>query len=81
MGLCGPVFDLDDGSGPQREYPLREVFNGLRWIIRAGAPWRMQTIDLPPSHELRNEVVEEFRPDCVGERGIALVSAREAQQK
>jgi hypothetical protein len=24
------------------------VFNGLRWIIRAGAPWRMMPNDLPP---------------------------------
>src|SRR5262245_15395533 len=35
-------------SAPQRTYPLREVFNGLRWIVRAGAPWRMMPNDLPP---------------------------------
>jgi transposase len=27
---------------------LREVFHGLRWIVRAGAPWRMLPNDLPP---------------------------------
>jgi transposase len=27
---------------------LRQVFNGLRWIVRAGAPWRMMPNDLPP---------------------------------
>jgi len=27
-------------DAPQREYSLREVFNGLRWIVRAGATWR-----------------------------------------
>jgi transposase len=27
---------------------LRQVFNGLRRIIRAGAPWRMMPNDLPP---------------------------------
>jgi len=27
---------------------LREVFNGLRWIARAGAPWRLMPNDLPP---------------------------------
>ena len=32
----------------QREHSLREVFNGLRWIIRAGAPWRMMPNDLLP---------------------------------
>ena len=35
-------------DAPQREYALREVFNGLRWLIRAGAPWRMMPNDLPP---------------------------------
>jgi|SRR5271157_6035655 len=35
-------------EAPQREYSLREVFNGLRWIVRAGAPWRFMPNDLPP---------------------------------
>jgi hypothetical protein len=26
---------------------LREVFNGLRWIVRAVASWRMMPNDLP----------------------------------
>jgi transposase len=29
---------------------MREVFNGLRWIVRAGAAWRMMPHDLPPWH-------------------------------
>jgi len=33
---------------PQRDYSLREVFNGLRWIIRTGAQWRMMPNDPPP---------------------------------
>lgn len=35
-------------DAPQRDYPLREVFNGLRWLVRAGASWRMMPHDLPP---------------------------------
>jgi transposase len=35
-------------DAPQREYPLREVFNGLRWTVRTAAPWRMMAHDLPP---------------------------------
>jgi transposase len=27
---------------------LREIFHGLRWIVRAGAAWRMMPHDLPP---------------------------------
>lgn len=33
----------------QREHDLREVFKGLRWIIRTGAQWRMMPNDLPPA--------------------------------
>jgi transposase len=35
-------------DAPQREHDLRAVFNGLRWIIRTGAQWRMMPNDLPP---------------------------------
>jgi transposase len=35
-------------DAPQRTHPLREIFNGLRWIARAGAPLRMMPNDLPP---------------------------------
>jgi transposase len=39
---------LIDPESPQREYPLREVFNGLRYIAKSGAPWRWMPNDLPP---------------------------------
>jgi len=35
-------------AAPQREYSLREVFNGLRWLVRTGAEWRFLPHDLPP---------------------------------
>jgi transposase len=35
-------------DAPQREHSLREVFNGLRWIVRAGSSWRMMPHDTPP---------------------------------
>ena len=35
-------------DAPQRDYPLREVFNGLRYIVRGGIAWRMMPNDLPP---------------------------------
>jgi transposase len=37
-------------DAPQREHSLREVFYGARWIVRAGASWRMMPHDLPPWH-------------------------------
>ena len=35
-------------EAPQRDYPLREVFNGLRYLVRTGGAWRMLPHDLPP---------------------------------
>ncbi len=46
--FVAPYLTLMSEEAPQREYPLREVFNGLRWLVRAGAPWRMLPNDLPP---------------------------------
>lgn len=48
--LVAPYLTLMTEEAPQREHPLREVFNGLRYIVRAGAPWRMMPNDLPPWH-------------------------------
>ena len=46
--LVAPYVTLMTEAAPQRRYALREVFNGLRWLVRAGAPWRMLPNDLPP---------------------------------
>jgi len=46
--LVAPYLTLMIEDAPQREYPLREVFNGLRWMVRSGATWRMMPNDLPP---------------------------------
>src|SRR5262245_18837712 len=35
---------------PKRSYPLREVFNGLRRIIRSGSSRQMTPHDLPPHY-------------------------------
>jgi transposase len=46
--LVAPYLSLMTEDAPQRAHPLREVFNGLRWIVRTGAPWRLMPHDLPP---------------------------------
>jgi transposase len=43
-----PYLTLMREDAPQREHSLREIFNGLRWIIRTGSPWRYMPNDLPP---------------------------------
>jgi len=46
--FSAPYLTLMDVGAPQRKYELRGMFNALRWIARAGAPWRMLPNDFPP---------------------------------
>lgn len=46
--FVAPYLTLMKEDAPQRVYALRDVFNGLRWIVRTGASWRMLPHDLPP---------------------------------
>lgn len=48
--FVAPYLILMREDAPQRDHPIREVFNALRWIVRAGASWRMMPHDLPPWH-------------------------------
>lgn len=45
-----PYLTLMREDAPQREHSLREVFNGMRYIVRTGSQWRYMPNDLPPWH-------------------------------
>src|SRR3989442_1600482 len=46
--FVAPYLTLMEEGAPQRVHPLREVFNALRYIVRAGMQWRFMPNDLPP---------------------------------
>ena len=46
--LVAPYLTLLPEAAGQREHALREVFNGLRYVIETGAPWRWMLNELPP---------------------------------
>ena len=46
--FLAPYLALVREDAPQREHDLREVFNGLRWIVRTGSAWRYMPHELPP---------------------------------
>src|SRR5205814_299500 len=46
--FVAPYLTLMREDAPQREHDMRDVFNGLRWIVRTGSPWRYMANDLPP---------------------------------
>src|SRR5918911_1212609 len=46
--FVAPYLALLPEDAGQRRYEVREVFNALRWIVRAGAPWRLLPTNFPP---------------------------------
>ena len=38
--LVAPYLALLPEDAAQRSHSLREVFNGLRYVVKTGAPWR-----------------------------------------
>jgi len=53
--FCAPYLTLMKEDAPQREHPLRKVFDALRYMVRAGCPWRMIPNDLPPWHTVYDQ--------------------------
>jgi len=46
--FCVGYLTLMTEQAPQRVYPLREIFNALRYLVKMGGAWRMMPHDLPP---------------------------------
>jgi transposase len=46
--FVAPYLTLMTTEAPQRRHDLREVFNGLRYIVKTGGQWRSMPHDLPP---------------------------------
>lgn len=46
--FAAPYLTLLCEDAGQREHTLRDVFDGLRWVIKTGAQWRYLPGDFPP---------------------------------
>ncbi len=46
--FVAPYLALVREDAPQRTHDLREVFNGLRYVVKGGVTWRLVPNDLPP---------------------------------
>lgn len=46
--FVAPYLALCREDAMQRDYPLRTVFNAVRYVAKSGCPWRMLPNDLPP---------------------------------
>ena len=62
--LVAPYLTLLPEEAGQREHPLREVFNGLRYLVRYGVAWRAMPNDLPPWHAVYDQAQRWLRAGC-----------------
>src|SRR3954452_10113016 len=62
--LVAPYLTLLCEEAGQRQHSLREVFNGLRYIIKTGAPWRWMPNDLPPWAEVYQQTQRWLAAGC-----------------
>jgi transposase len=46
--VISPHLPKPCGTGRPREWPMREILNGIFYVVRAGCPWRLLPNDLPP---------------------------------
>src|ERR1700719_2417165 len=62
--LAVPYLTLMREDADQREHPLRELFNGLRYVIRYGIAGRAMPNDLPPWHAVYQQTQRWLAAGC-----------------
>jgi putative transposase len=45
--ILAPLLPPEKSGGRPRKYPIREVINGIQYILRGGCAWRLMPHDLP----------------------------------
>lgn len=62
--FCVRYLTLMSEAAPQRTYPLREIFNALRYIVKMGGVWRMMPHDLPPWQMVYQQTQRWIKAGC-----------------
>jgi transposase len=62
--FCAPYLTLMKEDAPQREYSMRGMFNAVRYMVRAGCPWRMIPNDLPPWQAVHQQALRWIKAGC-----------------
>jgi transposase len=62
--FCVSYLTLMTEGAPQRSYPLREMFNALRYQVKMGGVWRMMPHDLPPWHLVYQQTRRWIKAGC-----------------
>lgn len=62
--FVAPYLSLISPDALQRKHDLREVYNGLRWLVRTGAQWRMLPHDYPRWEAVYQQTQRWLRAGC-----------------
>lgn len=62
--FVAPYLTLMTEQAPQRKHSLRDLFNGRRWLVRAGAPWRLLPHALPPGEAVYQQTQRWLKAGC-----------------
>src|SRR5437870_1011686 len=62
--FCAPYLTLMKEDAPQRDHASRVIFNAVRYMVRAGCPWRMIPNDLPPWHTVHQQAQRWIKAGC-----------------
>ncbi|MBV9126628.1 MAG: IS5 family transposase [Verrucomicrobia bacterium] len=62
--FVAPYLTLMREDAPQRVHSSRELFNALRWFVRAGCPWRLLPNDLPPWTAVEQQAKRWMKAGC-----------------
>ena len=62
--FVAPYLSLMSQEAGQRRYPLRELFNGVRYVVRTGCPWRYLPGDLPPWEAVYQQMQRWIKAEC-----------------
>jgi transposase len=62
--FVAPYLSLISPDALQRKHDLREVYNGLRWLVRTGAQWRMLPHDFPRWDAVYQQTQRWLRAGC-----------------
>jgi transposase len=62
--FVAPYLTLMKEDAPQRGHASRRIFNAVRYMVRAGCPWRMIPNDLPPWHTVYDQAQRWIKAGC-----------------
>ena len=65
--FVAPYLTLMRPDAPQRVHEPREVYDALRWIVRAGAPWRLLPTNFPPWEAVYQQARRWIEAGCFDE--------------